>query len=227
MPLTWIGRRSLAGFRRWLQNEYRSLESLNETWGTTFGNWDDVLPMTTEQAQKHGNFAPWADHREYMEKEFVKAFAKASDLVHQIDPDGRASISGTQVPTAHNGCNWYDIDQKVDYIQPYSDGDQDAMHYLFRPGLTITGFTGYGLVGEKAQYEQWQRLFFGHSGASIFWHYTLLNPDLTMSEQGKALAAAFGRIQLGHRSGFLEFNRARGRSGDSLFDGKPPRRMDH
>jgi Beta-galactosidase len=194
---------SLAGFRKWLQNEYRSLESLNETWGTTFGNWDDVLPMTTEQAQKRGNFAPWADHREYMEKEFVKAFAKASDLVHQIDPDGRASISGTQVPTAHNGCDWYDIDQKVDYIQPYSDGDQDAMHYLFRPGLTITGFTGYGLVGEKAQYEQWQRLFFGHSGASLFWHYTLLNPDLTMSEQGKALAAAFGRIQSGIGRVFL------------------------
>jgi hypothetical protein len=31
----------------------------------------------------------------------------------------------------------------------------------------------------------------------LFWHYTLLNPDLTLSEQGKALAAAFGRIQSG------------------------------
>ena len=71
------------------------------------------------------------------------------------------------------------------------------MHHLFRPGLTITGFTGYGLVGKEAQYQQWQRLFYGHSGASIFWHYTLLNPDLTLSEQGKALAEAFGRLQSG------------------------------
>jgi len=71
------------------------------------------------------------------------------------------------------------------------------MHHLFRPGLTITGFTGYGSIGSEAQYQQWQRLFYGHSGASIFWHYTLLNPDLALSEQGKALAEAFGRLQSG------------------------------
>jgi hypothetical protein len=117
--------------------------------------------------------------------------------VHEIDPGIRASISGTQIPTAHNGCNWYEIDQQIDYLQPYSGGNQDAMHYLFRPGMTITGFTGYGLVGSDAQYEQWHRLFYGHTGASIFWHYTLFNPDLTLSEQGKALSEAFGKLQSG------------------------------
>ncbi|HEY3457591.1 MAG TPA: hypothetical protein VGK64_23640, partial [Bryobacteraceae bacterium] len=139
----------------------------------------------------------WADHRSYMETQFVGAFGRARDLVHELDPGLRASISGTQVPTAHNGCNWYRIDQEIDYLQPYSGGCQDAMHYLFRPGLTITGFTGYGLIGDEAQHEQWRRLFYGHSGASIFWHYTLLNPDLTMSAQGRALAEAFGHLQSG------------------------------
>ena len=188
---------TLAGFRQWLRHEYPSLEALNSTWGTSFAEWDSVVPMTTEEAQAHGNYAPWADHRTFMEREFVGAFGKAAALVHQIDPGGRASISGTQVPTAHNGCNWYEIDQQIDYLQPYSDGDQDAMHHLFRPGLTITGFTGYGSIGREAEYQQWQRLFYGHSGASIFWQYTLLNPDLTLSEQGKALAEAFGRLQSG------------------------------
>ena len=188
---------ALAGFREWLKHEYPSLEALNSFWGTSFQDWNAVVPMTADEAQKHGNYAPWADHRAYMEQEFVRAFGKASALAHEIDPGARASISGTQTPTAHNGCNWYAIDQQIDYLQPYSDGDQDPMHYLFRPGLIITGFTGYGSVGEQAQREQWQRLFYGHSGASIFWHYTLLNPDLTLSEQGKALAGAFGRLQSG------------------------------
>ena len=159
--------------------------------------------MTTDQAQQHGNFASWADHRTYMEQEFGRAFGKASALVHAMDPGGRASISGTQVPGAHNGCNWYEIDQQIDYLQPYSDGNQDAMHHLFRPGLTITGFTGYGSVGNDAQYQQWQRLFYGHSGASIFWHYTLMNPDLTLSEQGRALSQAFGRLQSGIGRAFM------------------------
>ena len=188
---------SLAGLRRWLRGEYGDLDALNASWGTAFRSWDAVEPMTTERAQKHGNYAPWADHRAYMETEFANAFGKATDLVREIDPQLRASISGTQVPTAHNGCNWYRIDQVIDYLQPYSGGCQDAMHYLFRPGLTITGFTGYGLVGDRVQHEQWRRLFYGHSGASIFWQYTLLNPDLTLSAQGEALTEAFGHLQSG------------------------------
>jgi len=194
---------ALAGFRTWLKGEYGDVQGVNAMWGTSFTNWESVLPMTTEQAQKHGNFAAWADHRIYMEQEFGKAFGRASDLVHQMDPGGRASISGTQVPGAHNGCNWYEIDQQIDYLQPYSDGNQDAMHHLFRPGLTITGFTGYGLVGDEAQYQQWQRLFYGHSGASIFWHFTLMNPDLTLSEQGKALSESFGKLQSGIGRAFM------------------------
>ncbi len=194
---------ALAGFRSWLKTEYADLPALNATWGTSFANWEAVVPMTTEQAHWHGNYAPWADHRAYMEQEFGRAFGKATALVHEMDPGGRASISGTQVPGAHNGCNWYEIDQQIDYLQPYSDGNQDAMHHLFRPGLTITGFTGYGSIGDEAQYQQWQRLFYGHSGASIFWHYTLMNPDLTLSEQGKALSEAFGRIQSGIGRAFM------------------------
>jgi hypothetical protein len=59
---------ALAGFRAWLKTEYATLDALNSTWGTSFNDWDAVLPMTTEQAQKHGNYAPWADHRAYMEQ---------------------------------------------------------------------------------------------------------------------------------------------------------------
>ncbi|MBS1825451.1 MAG: beta-galactosidase [Acidobacteria bacterium] len=188
---------SLAGFRQYLQTQYASLAQLNAAWSTQFPTWDAVVPMTTEEAQKHSSFAPWAEHRIYMDREFVQAFAKARDWLKQMDPGARPSISGTQVPTAHNGCDWYAIDQELEYIQPYSGGGQDAMHYLFNPKLRITGFTGYGDTGDAARYQQWQRLFYGHCGASIFWHYTLLNPDLTFSPQGAALAETFAKLQSG------------------------------
>ncbi len=188
---------ALAGFRVWLQGEYPSLRALNASWGTSFSDWGNVVPMTTEEAQRHGNFAPWSDHRVYMEREFIRALGKARDMVREIDPGAPASISGTQVPTAHNGANWYEIDQIIDYLQPYSGGNQNPMHHLFRPGILLTGFTGYGLTGPALHHEQWERLFYGHTGASIFWHYTILNPDLTLSEQGKDLAEAFGKIQSG------------------------------
>jgi hypothetical protein len=188
---------ALDGFRRWLRSRYGSLERVNSDWDTRFPNWDQLVPMTAGEAQRHGNFAPWADHREYMEEEFIRAFELARRLLREIDSEARASISGTQVPTAHNGCNWYEIDQRLDYIQPYSGGGQDAMHHLFNSKLLLTGFTGYGLTGAEAHEQVWRRLFYGHCGASIFWHYTLLNPDLAFSKQGEALAAAFGKIQSG------------------------------
>jgi hypothetical protein len=188
---------ALAGFRQWLRGEYKTLEALNASWGTSFRDWETVVPMTTEEAQQHGNFAPWADHRAYMEKALVDALALAREIVRKIDPGAPASISGTQVPTAHNGANWYAIDQVMDYLQPYSGGNQDAMHHLFRPGMLLTGFTGYGSTGAALHYMQWQRLFYGHTGASIFWHYTVLNPDLTLSEQGREMEKVFGRLQSG------------------------------
>ncbi len=194
---------AIAEFREWLRGEYASLEVLNKAWGTAFGSWDAVVPMTTEEAQKHGNYAPWSDHRVYMERSFVQALAKAREIVREIDPRAVVSISGTQVPTAHTGTNWYRINQHMDYLQPYSGGNQDAMHHLFRPGIRLTGFTGYQTIGTALRQQQWRRLFYGHTGASIFWHYTLLNPDLAMSEQGQVLAETFGQIQGGIGRVFL------------------------
>jgi hypothetical protein len=189
--------RDLTAFRTWLQEEYTSLEALNQSWGTSFGNWDLVTPMTTRESQDHGNFASWSDHRVFMEEAFVRTIAEAGKMAREFDPKARASFSGTQIPAPHNGANWYEIDQVVDYLQPYSGGNQDAMHYLFQPKLRLTGFTGYGLIGTDIQAQVWRRLFYGHSGASIFWHYTLLNPDLSLSLQGAALAKVFGSIQSG------------------------------
>ena len=188
---------AMAAFRLWVRREYKTLGALNASWGTAFRNWEEVLPMTTAQAQKHGNYAPWSDHRVFMEQEYAKAWGRAKALIREVDPGARVSISGTQEPSPHNGCNWYEIDQLIDYLQPYSSGGQDFMHPFFRPGMPITGFTGYGGTGSRLHYEQWQRLFVGHTGASIFWHYTLLNPDLTLTKQGAALAAVFGRLEAG------------------------------
>ena len=40
---------ALAGFRKWLQTRYPSLEALNSQWDTKFATWDDVKPFMTDQ----------------------------------------------------------------------------------------------------------------------------------------------------------------------------------
>jgi hypothetical protein len=68
------GKHTLAGFRAWLREQYGSLDALNRSWGSAFRDWDAVLPLTTEAARREGRYAPWADHRTYMEVSFGRAY---------------------------------------------------------------------------------------------------------------------------------------------------------
>ena len=179
---------TLRKFRTWLKTQYASLAALNREWGSQFPTWDDVQPLTTTEAQSKGNFSGWMDHRTFMEEVFANALRVAADTVRKIDPGSRPSISGTQVPGPSNAVNWYLLDQIVDYLQPYSDGDQDELHRTTRPGLILTGFTGYERHGKVLRHELWHRLLHGQIGASLFWHYTALNPDFTLTEQGRDLS---------------------------------------
>ncbi len=186
---------ALTKFRAWLKTQYTDLTALNAEWESQFPNWDAVLPLTTAEAQAKGNYAGWMDHRTFMEEVFAHALEVATKTVRQEDPGGLASISGTQVPGPSNGVNWYRLDDVVDYLQPYSNGDQDDLHRSIRPDLILTGFTGYERHGKVLRHELWHRLFHGHIGASLFWHYTALNPDLTLSEQGRDLAATIDEFR--------------------------------
>jgi hypothetical protein len=184
--LSWSGP-TLAKFRTWLKSQYANLEALNAEWQAQFRTWEEVQPLTTAEAQAKGNYAGWMDHRTFMEQVFAEAVRVAAETVRQEDPGGLPSISGTQAPGPSNAVNWYLLDQIVDYLQPYSEDDQDELHRTMHPGQILTGFTGYASHGRELRHELWHRLFHGQVGASLFWHYTALNADLTLTEQGRDL----------------------------------------
>jgi hypothetical protein len=186
---------TLIQFRLWLQRRFASLEALNAEWDTAHESWDAVMPMTGEQAQARGNPAPWMDHRLFMNHALADAFRYAVSVAREVDPDGLVTISGTQTPGSHNGCDWSQIDRIVEYLQPYSGGGQDEMHPSFNPRLILTGFTGYSLSGIPLEHEVWHRFFHGHRGASLFWGYTLVDPDLSLNAQGRSLSRVFGELQ--------------------------------
>ncbi|MCC6445803.1 MAG: beta-galactosidase [Armatimonadetes bacterium] len=188
---------TLAAFRVWLQGEYSSLDALNREWDTAFTSWESVTPMTAEEVQKHSSYAPWADHRTFMEVAFADAFRFVVETARKIDPHALMAISGTQVPSSHNGADWSRIDQAIDYLQPYSGGNQDEMHRSFRPGMPLTGFAGYETLGNALRRQVWYRLLHGHTGASLFWHYTIIYPDLTLSPQGEVFRQVMGELQGG------------------------------
>lgn len=180
---------TLKAFRKWLAGRYSSLAVLNKEWETSYKSWNDVMPLTTSQAQAKGDYAGWMDHRTFMEQVFARAFQVAADTVKAQDPGGLPSISGTQEPGPSNAVNWYLLDHIVGYLQPYSEGNQDDLHRSIHAGQIMTGFTGYGSSGPELRHQLWHRLLEGQIGASLFWQYTAVNSDLTLTRQGRDLSS--------------------------------------
>ena len=190
------GKHTLAAFREWLQGQYGTLESLNREWGSAFSRWDDVLPLTTETARKEGRFAPWADHRTYMEIAFARAYQTVRDGVVEGDAGGHIALSGTQVTTPWNGCDWHRLDAIVDDFLSYSGGNQWDIHRSFaKPGARIGFWTGYGRSGAPVQHEVWTAALQGVLHPQLFWSPSIFNPDMTFSRSGRDLGAVFRALR--------------------------------
>ena len=180
------GPHTLANFRKWLKQAYGSLEALNRTWGSAFSDWDAVVPLTTDEARKEGRFAPWADHRTYMEVSFANAYATVRQAVREGDPDGHIALSGTQVTTPYDGCDWYRLDGVIDDFLSYSGGNQWDLHRSFgKPGARIGFWTGYGRSGLAVQAEVWNAALSGVLFPQLFWSPSIVNPDFTLSRSGR------------------------------------------
>ena len=191
-----FGPHTLARFRSWLRDQYGSLESLNRSWRSAFTEWDAVIPLTTDEARTSGRFAPWADHRTYMETSFANAYATVRQAVVEGDPEGRIALSGTQVTTPWNGCDWRRLDQVVDDFLSYSGGNQWEIHRSFaKPGARVGFWTGYGRSGAAVKHEVWSAALGGVLFPNLFWSPSIVNPDLTFSRSGQDLGAAFRALR--------------------------------
>ena len=190
------GKHTLAEFRAWLREQYGSLDALNRSWGSAFREWDMVLPLTTEAARRDGRFAPWADHRTYMEVSFARAYGTVREGVREGDPEGRIALSGTQVTNPWNGCDWHRLDGVIDDFLSYSGGNQWDIHRSFaKPDARIGFWTGYGRSGAAVKHEVWTAALQGVLHPQLFWSPSIVNPDMTFSRSGRDLGEAFKALR--------------------------------
>ncbi|MGD0112682.1 MAG: beta-galactosidase trimerization domain-containing protein, partial [Armatimonadota bacterium] len=190
------GEHTLAAFRDWLRTQYRSLEALNREWKTDFKEWNAVVPYTTEEAQRAGSYGPWADHRTFMEIVFANAYQAVRDEVTRGDPEGHIAVSGTQVTTAYDGCDWYRLDKVIDDFLSYGGGNQWDLHRCFaKPGAMIGFWTGYGSHGLGVQSAIWNAAIHNVLYPQIFWLSSFLNPDFTHSKSARDMGEAFRALR--------------------------------
>jgi len=212
---------TLAEFRAWLQQQYGSLTALNNTWRTSFSDWNSVVPYTTDEARKTRNFAPWADHRTFMEITFARAYQTARDAAIEGDPDAHIAVSGTQATNAYNGADWSRLDRVIDDFLSYDGGNQWDMHRSFaKPNAMIGFWTGYGSHGLAVQNAIWTAAIHNVLHPNIFWMYSFLNPDLTHSASARDMGKAFSSLR-SEGVGKLLMESARQQDGIAVYYSMP------
>ena len=212
---------ALNEFRDWLKLEYGTLAGLNKEWRTSFTDWKLVVPFTTDEAKKSRNFAPWADHRTFMEITFARAYRIARDAAIQGDPDAHIAVSGTQATNAYDGADWSRLDRVIDDFLSYDGGNQWDMHRSFAKQNAMIGFwTGYGSHGLAVQNAIWTAAIHNVLHPNIFWMYSFLNPDMTYSASARDMGRAFSSLRF-EGVGKLLMESTRQQDGIALYHSMP------
>jgi len=157
----------LKRMREWLQGRYPTLEALNAEWGTAFGSWDQVEPITTQEAlerRRSGDwsFAPWHDHRTFMNETFRRVVAELADEVRRRDPEARVGLAGTQCPWVFGGYDFSELVPVLDWAEPYAFGGSLDCFRSFKQRRHVPLLRTIGLGGGLK------------AGEAMLWHYVYI-----------------------------------------------------
>lgn len=201
----------LVGLRDYLRYSYPSLDALNESWGSHFKTWEEIVPSTLEQVSKQEKIASWLDHRRYMESLFAEYHDWCRKLIVEEIPSARVGLSGSQEPNSYNGYDWAKLlGGPVTHVSGYR-GIQSALQRSFlQPGSFFTTFLGYDYTDaneQRARHQPWSFLFNGANGLNYYTlvsntlNCPLIRPDLSLTrkaewffEEARELKAGLGRL---------------------------------
>ena len=162
----------LAGFRKWLEKRFKTIDALNKNWGSNFKSFSDVLPMQLEDIKDKDRLGAWLDHKMYMTTVFAENFfGKAREEMEKYVPNVKIGPTGTQKPGF--GYNWHEL-MKYCRIVGYYSGVQTKVIHDFADGSLMAGQCGGGYTHGHMDYEiynyntMWRTLL---NGGNLAYHY--------------------------------------------------------
>jgi len=169
----------LAAFREYLKKQHKTLEALNESWGSRFAAWDDVTPATLTDVEKSDRIGAWLEHRRYMESVFAEYHDWCREIVVKEIPEARVGISGTPNVNSYSGHDWWKLMQgPLTHLSGYGGIQREMQRSFARPGTFVTTFLGYDYKDsdeQRGRYGPWDLLFHGSGGVN---YYTLVSDTL-------------------------------------------------
>jgi hypothetical protein len=154
-------------------------------------------PVEARKEPTAWNFAPWCDHRTFMDVSLAGALDDIRQAAHALDPRTPVGIEGTQMPSAFGGYDLWRLSQVLDWVEPYDIGNAREIFGSFMPGKPILT-----TVGEQdanaAKRRLWHLLLEGDKGCIVWWSEDCIDwksDDYTLTPRAKALAPVLTEMQ--------------------------------
>ena len=102
---------TLKMWQRWLAEKHKTIEALNEVWGTEFRSFADVT-LPSVQTEKEENRAKWYDFARFNCWRFTDYMLWARAQLRRVDPDGLTS-TGAPFYMLAGQMGWAGIDEEA------------------------------------------------------------------------------------------------------------------
>ena len=174
----------LSAFREYLKTRYPDITSLNKEWKTDYKNWDEVMPLTFEEALNTGNYAPWIEHRLAQQYVFARLYNYTGKALSVNDPGARIGFDGNLGFNLPNGgINWWVLKDYINILHSYIDNSQEMEIFRSFAGPDHIAGMWYGTYGPSWQigpntveyhhFFPWYSLFHGLNST---WFWTMGSP---------------------------------------------------
>ncbi|WP_406718897.1 beta-galactosidase [Streptomyces althioticus] len=150
-------------FREWLRERYRTLDALNDAWGTAFWSqrysaWEQILPPRL--AASHPNPTQQLDFKRFSSDALKDHLRAERDLLREITPDVPVTTN-FMVMGNTKGMDYADWAEEIDFVSNdhyVHPGPQDRDELSFSANLTsgISGGRPWFLMEHSTSAVNWQ-----------------------------------------------------------------------
>jgi len=211
----------IARFRDYLKSEYKTLDRLNDEYGSSYGDWSEIRPVEYQTALDTGRFPLWLDFRRSMDSVWADYLGIVHDVFTEVIPEAKGGYDSSN-DAGHTprlgglgGDDYWKISQGITLHAPYFWPLQlDCARDFARPGTFIGGgwHGGYGGItraGRNGLWNAWLTWYTFLRGANSFWTWqgsggsggeitgTTIAPDFTWYDHMHEALRAIQTIQNG------------------------------
>ncbi len=185
---------TMVEYHKWLQEKYQNIGALNAAWNSNYASFEAITtPMVIgEAAAQETSFAPWMDHKLFMDEVFAATHDDFAEVIRAVDPGAKVGYDGFLEYTWKAGYDFERLAQNLDLNQTYTLRwiQGQLMRSFKQPGSLVGKWGNADADVEEGWHAfPWHGLLDGDN--SVWWwtswgcDYIPFNPDTSVNNFGK------------------------------------------